>query len=508
MAPPTPVELEVLLLVELHIASWVAVLITFGHIKLAALVTEYSRRRWAVWKQENDLKRQYSDLVVAEYQRSCIRPNNFWRDLKRKMLRQQEGTEHVKRRKRNWDHARAQACVENDWILPANSAIPRPLFDDLEFQRMFATTRGIVEDIIIPACVRHRPDVFCIGTVDAVGQKCIQPVIKVLNALKIARLGVGRATFSDYFQMGETSASDAFKALMDAMANDDAVTSKYRRSMTRADLQKVSVMHADQHGVEGMAFSIDCWHLHWKNCPVAWKGQLSGKEKVPTLVMEAGIDYNLWIWHAVFGYPGTQNDIQIWDQSPLYNDFLSGRWASEVDPLEPYQIGSLSTTKAWFPVDGIYPQISRFVKTIAEPINKPESTFAVWQEATRKDSERGFGVWGSKFRCLVRPVELHCVKEIRQMVYGCVAMHNMMVEYRLSLGVEEQEDLYSLTDETVKKIHDRTNVWIQKKQKDEGHLHETHHVNDPIPLPAHIAEDVDDVDSHYKLRDAIIEHLS
>lgn len=173
--------------------------------------------------------------------------------------------------------------------------------------------------------------------------------------------------FKDYFQMGEPTARFAFHGFMDAIANDTAVKSKYRRAMTRSDLARVMAMHHKQHGVNGIAFSIDCWHLHWKNCLVAWKGQFDGKEDKATLVLEAGCDYNLWFWHTLFGFAGTMNDIQIWEQSEHNNRLISGEWAKYVDPVESFEVGSLKTNKAFFLVDGIYPLLSRFVKTISVP---------------------------------------------------------------------------------------------------------------------------------------------
>ena len=83
--------------------------------------------------------------------------------------------------------------------------------------------------------------------------------------------------------------------------------------MTRSDALRVSEMHFKQHGVRGLMGALDCWHWIWKNSPVGWQGQLQGKEGHPTMVLEALADCSLWIWSAVFGYPGTMNDINIWE---------------------------------------------------------------------------------------------------------------------------------------------------------------------------------------------------
>jgi len=68
-----------------------------------------------------------------------------------------------------------------------------------------------------------------------------------------------------------------------------------------------------------MLGSIDCMHWEWKNCPVAWKGQYTrGDHGVPTVMLEAVASHDLWIWHAFFGVAGSNNDINVLNQSPLF----------------------------------------------------------------------------------------------------------------------------------------------------------------------------------------------
>jgi hypothetical protein len=65
-------------------------------------------------------------------------------------------------------------------------------------------------------------------------------------------------------------------------------------------------------------------HWCWKNCPVADHGSYIGKEKEPTVDLEAAASYRLCIWHAFFGLPGTLNDINILDQSPAFEQLQGG----------------------------------------------------------------------------------------------------------------------------------------------------------------------------------------
>jgi hypothetical protein len=41
-------------------------------------------------------------------------------------------------------------------------------------------------------------------------------------------------------------------------------------------------------------------------------------------VLEAVADQSLWIWHAFFGMPGSNNDVNVLDRSPLVIDMLRG----------------------------------------------------------------------------------------------------------------------------------------------------------------------------------------
>jgi hypothetical protein len=85
----------------------------------------------------------------------------------------------------------------------------------------------------------------------------------------------------------------------------------------------------------------------------------------------------------------------------------------------------------WFLTDGIYPELSRFVKTISEPRNQWEALYAIWQEAKRKDVERGFSVIKKKFGFLQIPFQTDDIENIAEIVYCCFILHNMAVEERI-----------------------------------------------------------------------------
>lgn len=59
-----------------------------------------------------------------------------------------------------------------------------------------------------------------------------------------------------------------------------------------------------------------------------------------------------------------------------------------------------------FPVDGIHPKWSMFIKTVPEEarVSPAMDVHANKQEAVRKDVERAFGALAKKFHVLGRPI--------------------------------------------------------------------------------------------------------
>ena len=74
-----------------------------------------------------------------------------------------------------------------------------------------------------------------------------------------------------------------------------------------------------------MLGSIDCMHWEWKNCPKAYAGAYQGKSRRSSIILEAVASYGLCIWHAFFGMPGSNNDLNVVERSTLFNDLANGR---------------------------------------------------------------------------------------------------------------------------------------------------------------------------------------
>lgn len=75
-----------------------------------------------------------------------------------------------------------------------------------------------------------------------------------------------------------------------------------------------------------------------------------GKEKLPTITMEAIADERLYIWHAFFGNAVCKNDLTVLDASPLISSIANATYPL---PCE-YRIMDEVSSKPYWLADGIY----------------------------------------------------------------------------------------------------------------------------------------------------------
>ncbi|GJW32845.1 zinc finger, CCHC-type containing protein [Tanacetum coccineum] len=137
-----------------------------------------------------------------------------------------------------------------------------------------------------------------------------------------------------------------------------------------------------------MLGSIDCMHWEWTKCPKALHGQFKRRDKkYPTIMLEAVADQQLWFWHAYFGVPGANNDLNVLYGSPLFDDLLTDK-----APEAPFVVNGKTYEKGYYLADGIYPQWSTFVKAFTIARDQKTMKFKRVQESARKDIERAFGV--------------------------------------------------------------------------------------------------------------------
>jgi hypothetical protein len=98
-----------------------------------------------------------------------------------------------------------------------------------------------------------------------------------------------------------------------------------------------------------------------------------------SVVLEAVVDQDLWIWHAFFGMAGSHNDINILQCSNVFSRLVEGH-----APPVNFVINGHEYNKGYYLADGIYSRWATFVKTITSIVpGGKKYWFAKCQEACR-----------------------------------------------------------------------------------------------------------------------------
>ncbi|XP_010445003.1 PREDICTED: uncharacterized protein LOC104727611 [Camelina sativa] len=255
---------------------------------------------------------------------------------------------------------------------------------------------------------------------DATGRLGLSALQKCSAAICMMAYRCPANAVDEYLRLAETTAHKCLEKFVDGVIH--LFGDVYLRRPTTEDLQRL--LHiGEQHGFPGMVGSIDCMHWEWKNCPTAWKGQYSRGSGNPTIVLEAVASQDLWIWHTFFGPPGTLNDINVLDRSPVFDDILESR-----APRVTYIVNGRQYNMAYYLTDGSYPNWATFIQSITLPRGRKAKLFVQFQEACRKDVERVFGVLQARFAIVENPALFWYKGKIGKIMRACIILHNMIVE--------------------------------------------------------------------------------
>nr|GEW83258.1 hypothetical protein [Tanacetum cinerariifolium] len=183
----------------------------------------------------------------------------------------------------------------------------------------------------------------------------ISALMKCTAAIRQFAYGSTPDAFDEYFQMSEHTARDAL--FFFNMCIMKLYMPKYLRRPTTED-----VCHEKVNTVGVI-------------------------KKCPTLMLEAVASQDVWIWHAFYGKAGANNDINVLDNSPLFDDLLD-----DLAPVVSYVVNGVEYRNGYYLADEIYPEWESFVKSFTVATDPKHTYFKQRQESTRKDVERAFGV--------------------------------------------------------------------------------------------------------------------
>ncbi|KAM6575620.1 hypothetical protein CsatA_023947 [Cannabis sativa] len=368
----------------------------------------------------------------------------------------------------NRDRENADRNLFNDYFAE------NPRFTDLMFRRRFRMGRPLFLRIL-DAIQRH--DNYFLQRRDRMGKLGLSGLQKVTAVFRMLAYGMPADATDEYIKIGESTTLESLKRFCRAVV--EVFGAHYLRSPNAHDVARLLYI-GERRGFQGMLGSLDCMHWKWKNCPTAWGGQYAGRSGSPTIILEAVADYDLWIWHAYFGLPGSNNDINVLEASHLFANLAEG-----IAPPANYVIKGKEYNMGYYLADGIYPKWSTLVQTIHDPRGPKKKLFAMKQETCRKDVERAFGVLQSRFAIIAGPARLWNKTVLHDIMTSCIIMHNMIIEDERDLNapIEERVEVPSPEVEMVEDDNARFQEFLARHRK------------------------IKDKDAHIELRNALIEHL-
>jgi len=121
---------------------------------------------------------------------------------------------------------------------------------------------------------------------------------------------------------------------------------------------------------------------------------MHGKGSIPMVIIKYQQSCLKLLPHMICGYgmlffgvSGSNNDINVLNQSSLFTSILQGS-----APSTQFIVNGNQYNMGYYLADDIYSKWATFVKTIPLPYSAKHKMFATKQEAARKDVERAFRV--------------------------------------------------------------------------------------------------------------------
>lgn len=325
-----------------------------------------------------------------------------------------KGLQQKKKKKRKFIERDREAA--NDRLIEDYFS-DQPLYEDIQFRRRFRMRKHVFLRIV-NTLSEH--DTFFQQCPNASGRLGASALQKCTAAIRMLAYGTSADQVDEYLKLGASTAKQCLTHFVDGIVAN--FSSIYLRKPTAEDVHRL-LLEGERRGFPGMLGSIDCMHWQWKNCPIGWKGMYQGRSKTATVILEAVASWDTWIWHAFFGVPGSNNDINVLQRSPVFDDILNER-----APQVTYSVNGNTYNIGYYLTDGIYPKWAAFVDAITAPQTAKQRLFTQKQESVRKDVERAFGVLQARFAIIRYPALAWNPDILWKVMMACIILHNMIVE--------------------------------------------------------------------------------
>ena len=299
-------------------------------------------------------------------------------------------------------------------VLMKQYFVDEPLYSAALFSRRFRVSRKIFERVY-NACLKHP----CFQhEKNCAGRQGIHPLVKTTAVFRHIAYGTSADQLDECFQISETTFLETRLAFCDIVLHE--FEDEYLPPIDNELAKSLIKMH-ERIGWPGLLGSLDCSHWQWAKCPKSLHGEYKkGSKEMPTVVYECACDYQLRIWHCNFALPGSCNDLNVLDVSPLVCRIANGKTIAD------FSVDGTLFQQPYLLVDGIYPKWTCFLGPISVPSYQSERNYTVLQSARRKDIERAFGVLKMKFNILNRPSLTGDISIMNRILRVCTILHNMV----------------------------------------------------------------------------------
>nr|KAJ0223120.1 hypothetical protein LSAT_V11C200094570 [Lactuca sativa] len=268
------------------------------------------------------------------------------------MIHERGESSHDEKKNRKWidrDQEVANELLVRDYFAPDS------LYGLSKFEESFRISRYLF--LRIARDLEH-----------ARGKRGFTTIQKCTTALRQLAYDITADASDEYLKMSEMTGRECTYNFCEYVI--ELYRDIYLRHPTKSDVEQFLTW-----------FSRDaCIHWEWANCPNAWRGQSTRDDHgVQIVILEVVVSHDLCFWHAFFGMTRSNNDLNVLQVSPLFNNILQGK----APDMSYYW---------YYLVNGIYIEYATFVKSYSFTVDKKQKLFKLAQ----KDVDRAFGILKQK----------------------------------------------------------------------------------------------------------------
>lgn len=112
----------------------------------------------------------------------------------------------------------------------------------------------------------------------------------------------------------------------------------------------------------------------------------------------------------------------------------------------------------YYLTNGIYHSWVTVMKTIISPQENKKKYFDDCQKSARKDVEHAFEVLQDRFAIVRGPASYCNFKVLKDFIYACIILHNMIIEHVRHLYLKADQFIYKQLDDTLNEPISHNNI--------------------------------------------------